>query len=189
MKTSLCAHKKCHGIIFFFFYSTLLLHHEENPKKCPWLLISYLKLHEPRFSQYIPIFIKLPIKCIKKIWQCSDLCSSVQVQLCQPRCVMPSLTCGQTVTYFWARQRSLPLWMMARQPEPNSFISQLNSADASHHILLTIPWLHHKDKLSQSAPCVSVTTEGPSVITSLDGGPPLHIHLWLAPFRWFRQNQ
>lgn len=40
---------------------------------------------------------------------------------------------------------------MARQLEPSSFISPLNSADASHQMLLTIPRLHHKDKLSPSA--------------------------------------
>lgn len=110
--------------------------------------------------------------------QWADLSWSVQVQLCQRRCVMPLLTHGQTITYLWARQRSLPLWMMARQPEPNSFISQLDSADASHHVLLTIPWLHHKDKLSQSAPSVSIATEGPSVITSWDGSPSIFACDW-----------
>lgn len=101
----------------------------------------------------------------------------------------PLLESGQTITYFWGRQRSLPLWMMARQPEPNSFISQLSSADASHHILLTIPWLHHKDELPPSDVSVSIASEGSSVIASHTRGSTSHVLLWLTPFRWFRRSQ
>lgn len=114
-----------------------------------------------------------PISIYVRIYSknAADVLLVGHLQRCQHCCVMSSPTHGQTITYLWVRQRSLPLWRMAGQSEPNSHISRLNSVDASRHILLTIPWLHPKDKLPQSAALVSAAAEGPSVITSGgDGG-------------------
>lgn len=133
--------------------------------------ISYFNFMNLRFYDIFSSSLNCLLNVLK-IQQPSALCSSAEVELCEGCCVMPLLTCGRTITYLWARQRSLPLWMMVRHREPNTFISQLNLVDATHHILLTIPWLHHKDKLSQSPPSASIAAEGPSVITSRGMKPP-----------------
>lgn len=66
---------------------------------------------------------------------------------------------------------------------PSSFISQFKSTDASHHILLAVPRLHHKVKLSQSARLSQLPPRDRK--SSLPRNKAFPIHTWLTPFRRF----
>ena len=108
-----------------------------------------------------------------RLWkECSDLCAPyslsklfASMRLCcaRDRLIVTDLQACLS-------QRSLPLWVMGGQNQPNSFISQLSSADASYHILLEAPCLYRKDG-SHSSLC-------------LDHNWRAIGHPWLQPLFW-----
>ena len=73
----------------------------------------FSSLHEHGILKYPDLYLighYIYLKCSSVL-----ICHrSVQDQLGGRCCVMPFLTHRQTITYLWARQRSLPLWMMGR---------------------------------------------------------------------------